>query len=146
MIVTDWGPSRSESSTAAMANCADAWPAGMTTEAGTVASVVSLLRKVIVRDSEVLIFTRVTVPVVAEGPADSLNAPAPMASWSVGTRTAGIVRPSSNSSPRPPGSACRLRREEGRRLVPGMVGPRRGTVIVSRMNEAARVGWKSSAG
>src|SRR5262245_18725860 len=43
VIVTVWVPSRKVSSTDAIGNVADVCPAGMVTDAGTVASLVSLL-------------------------------------------------------------------------------------------------------
>src|SRR5437867_2058581 len=49
-------------------NVADAWPAGMTTDDGTVASLVSLLDRLTVSGCARSKLTRVTVPVAAAGP------------------------------------------------------------------------------
>ena len=62
VTVKVWSPSATVSSTAVIVNVADGWPAGMTTLAGTVASLVSSPVKVTV-SSAVVSVLRVTVPV-----------------------------------------------------------------------------------
>lgn len=72
VMVAFWGPSAIPSATAKTLNVAELCPAGITTETGTVASVVSLLLRLTVRASEVSPLTRVTVPTAVEvGPLPS---------------------------------------------------------------------------